>query len=159
MSVAAAIGWGLALILAVASLWVRRQRARRGRFLTRASAPVRPAARAVMPNAGEALVYIENDGSARALTEAEKRYVETEFSPLDGARPYVKSQFGERNGWGELRGFLHRDRLPDGVPVGPAPPETPQPQTPAAVANAIAGLVRQHRPSEEAKLRFRTPSD
>ena len=159
MSVAAAIGWGLALILFAVSLWLRRQRRRRSRFSTRTSKPVQPAARAAVPNAGEVLVYIEHDGSARALTEAEKRYVETEFSPLDGARPYIKSEYGERNAWGELRGYVHRERVPDGIPIGPTPPETPQPQTPEAVAESIAGLVRRHRPAGESKMRFKLSSE
>jgi hypothetical protein len=47
---------------------------------------------AAMRNAADALVYVNEDGSVRELTEAEKKYVDTEFSPLDGARPYVKSR-------------------------------------------------------------------
>ena len=39
-----------------------------------------------MPKLSEVLVYIDVDGSARELTEAEKKYVDTEFSPSDGAR-------------------------------------------------------------------------
>lgn len=47
---------------------------------------------AAVRNAADALVYVNEDGSVRELTEAEKKYVDTEFSPLDGARPYVKSR-------------------------------------------------------------------
>ena len=46
---------------------------------------VRPVG-AAMPQLSEVLAYINVDGSARGLTEAEKKYVDTEFSPSDGAR-------------------------------------------------------------------------
>ena len=50
-----------------------------------------------MPKPSEVLVFIDNDGSARELTDAEKTYVDADFSPFDGARPYVKSRYGQRN--------------------------------------------------------------
>jgi hypothetical protein len=104
------------------------------------------------------LVYIENDGSARELTETEKQYVGTPFSPLDSARPRIKSCYEQQNGWGELRGFLHRKDLPDGVVVNPAPPENPpQARTPQAIADSILGLVRKNRPDDEHRMRFRLP--
>jgi hypothetical protein len=87
MSVATIIGWVLALILIAVSLWIRRRRRIRARFTTRAANPVRVAASIVIPDASERLIYVENDGSARELAEAEKRYVDTPFSPLGGARP------------------------------------------------------------------------
>jgi hypothetical protein len=65
---------------------------------------------AAMPNAGDALVYVNEDGSVRELTDAEKTYVETEFSPLDGARPYVKSRYFDRTAWG-LQGYLPRTQV------------------------------------------------
>jgi hypothetical protein len=52
----------------------------------------------------EVLVWIDADGSARELTEAQKKYVETEFLPLDGARPYIKSRYEQRNVRGKLSG-------------------------------------------------------
>lgn len=70
-----------------------------------------------MSKPGEVLVYINNDGSARELTDAEKKYVDTEFAPFDGARPYIKSHYWKRNGWGELRGYLQRNEVPDGIPI------------------------------------------
>jgi hypothetical protein len=84
-----------------------------------------------MPNASEVLVYISDDGSARELTEADKKYIDTEFSPLDGARPYIKSHYSQRTASGEIRGYLPRTEVPDGMPIGPAPPEmATQQQTP-----------------------------
>ena len=99
---------------------------------------------AVMPNAGDALVYVNDDGSVRELAEAEKRYVETEFSPLDGARPYVKSRYSDRTAWGR-RGYLPRSEVPEGVSIDPAPPPgAPLPQTPQALAESLSELVRAH---------------
>jgi hypothetical protein len=98
-----------------------------------------------MPNAGDALVYVNEDGSVRELTEADKKYVETEFSPLDGARPYVKSHYSQRTALGEIRGYLPRAEVPDGMPIGPAPPGgVPQQQTPQKVADSISELIRRH---------------
>ena len=99
-----------------------------------------------MPNASEVLVYINDDGSARELSETEKKYVDTEFSPLDGARPYTKTRYEQRNGWGNLSGFLQRKDVPvDGMPINLAPSETAsQPQTSATVAESISELIRKH---------------
>src|SRR6478736_4173919 len=90
MSIAIWVGWSLALVLFATSLWIRRQRRLRGNFVTPSGSFVRPAKRAAMPNASKVLVYINDDGSVRELTEADKKYVDTEFSPFDGARPYIK---------------------------------------------------------------------
>lgn len=97
---------------------------------------------AIMPNAGDALVYVNEDGSVRELTDAEKTYVETEFSPLDGARPYIKSHHLERTARG-VRGYLPRTAVPVGVSIASPPPNMPQPQTPQAVANSLAELIRR----------------
>jgi hypothetical protein len=100
-----------------------------------------------MSKPSEALVWINDDGSARELTDTEKKYVDAEFSPFDGARPYIKSHYQKRNGWGELHGFLLRRDVPQGLPIAPAPhtSSTP-PQTPQEVANSIVELIRKHRP-------------
>lgn len=99
---------------------------------------------AVMPNAADALVYVNEDGSVRELTEAEKKYVNTEFSPLDGARPYVKSRYSDRTAWG-LRGYLPRTHVPYGTSIHPAPSQdTAHPQTPQAVTQSLVELVRRH---------------
>ena len=39
-----------------------------------------------MSKPSEVLVYMNNDGSARELTDAEKKYVDTEFAPFDGRK-------------------------------------------------------------------------
>lgn len=70
-------------------------------------------------------VYVEADGSARELHSSERRYLETEFKGGDGAAPYIKSSYDERNGWGELAGYLARSLLPDGVAVAESPADDP----------------------------------
>jgi hypothetical protein len=145
MSIAVGIGWGLALMLLAVSLWTRRQRRIRNSFSSRSGRPVQPLKRAAMPNASEVLVYINDDGSARELSETEKKYVGTEFSPLDGARPHIKTRYEQRNGWGNLSGFLQRNDVPVGMPINLAPSETrSQQQTPQTVADSISELIRKH---------------
>ena len=98
MSIAIGIGWGLALVLFAVSLWARRQRRIRNSFSTPSGRLVQPPKRAAMPNASEVLIYVNDDGSARELSEPEKKYVDTEFSPLDGARPHIKTRYEQRTG-------------------------------------------------------------
>jgi hypothetical protein len=144
MSIAIAIGWGIALLLCATSLWIRWRRRGRNPFTTRSSAIVNPPKMAIMPNAGDALVYVNEDGSVRELTAAEKKYVDTEFSPLDGARPYLKSRYLDRTAIG-IQGYLPRAQVPDGVSIQPAPPQNaPQSQTSQAVADSLVELVRKH---------------
>jgi hypothetical protein len=99
-----------------------------------------------MPKPSEVLVFIDNDGSARELTDAENTYVDADFSPFDGARPYIKSRYDQRNALGELRGYLPRSLLPHGTPIKPAPPPSPPVNTPQVVADSILDVIRKHRP-------------
>jgi hypothetical protein len=144
MSIATAIGCGVPLVLCAGSIWIRWRRRSRNPFTTRSGTIVNPPKTAAMPNAADALVYVNDDGSVRELTEAEKKYVDTEFSPLDGARPYVKSRYSDRTAWG-LRGYLPRTHVPYGTSIHPAPPQnTLHPQTPQAVTESLVELVRRH---------------
>jgi hypothetical protein len=70
-------------------------------------------------------VYVNADGTARELHPNEQRYLTTEFKGGDGAAPYVKSRYDQRNGWGDLAGYLQRDLLPPGTQVHHAPAEDP----------------------------------
>ena len=70
-------------------------------------------------------VYVNADGSARELHESERRYLETEFKGGDGAAPYIKSSYDERNGWHELNGYLARSLLPEAAAIHDAPAEDP----------------------------------
>lgn len=92
-----------------------------------------------MPSVGPfPYVHVHADGSARELHASERRYLETEFLGGDGAAPYVKSSYAERNGWGELTGYLARTDLPAGMAVSPAPAEDPL--RPMSQAEHIAWL-------------------
>jgi hypothetical protein len=99
-----------------------------------------------MAKPSEVLVWINDDGSAREITDAEKKYVDAEFSPFDGARPYIKSYYEQRNGWGKLSGYLQSTKLPKGMPINPAPLMSDPPQTAQAVAESILELIRKDRP-------------
>jgi hypothetical protein len=144
MSIAIAVGWGIAVVLCAASLWIRWRQRSRNPFTTRLGATANPPKVAVMPNAGDALVYVNEDGSVRELIEAEKKYVETEFSPLDGARPYIKPRYLARTAQG-IQGYLPRIQVPDGMSIHPAPPQTTPPlQTPQAAAVSLMELIRKH---------------
>lgn len=68
-------------------------------------------------------VYIENDGTARELHSSEQAYFNTTFPGPDG--PYWKRSYSQRDGWGEIGGFLERSKLPPGHAVAPAPQEKP----------------------------------
>ena len=70
-------------------------------------------------------VYVNADGSAQELHPADRAYLETEFEGADGARPYIKSNYRQRDGWGEISGYLRRSKLPAGTRVLSAPVENP----------------------------------
>ena len=70
-------------------------------------------------------IYVNADGTTRELHAAERGWLETEYKLGDGAMPYIKDSYEERNGWGELNGYLKRAALPAGTPVGDAPAEDP----------------------------------
>lgn len=71
-------------------------------------------------------VQVDNEGSARELHKVEREYLETPFFGADSARPYVKWRYNQKNGWGEMGGFLKRTKLPRRVHVAPAPVEEPK---------------------------------
>ena len=70
-------------------------------------------------------IYVNADGSARELHQTERDYLETRFQPGDGGRPYVKSNYSQKNGWGEVAGFLKRSDLPKEIVIQAAPAENP----------------------------------
>jgi hypothetical protein len=70
-------------------------------------------------------VYVVADGTARELHPNEREYLETEFTGGDGNMPYIKDCYEERNGWGDLNGYLKREHLPAGVRVLGAPSKDP----------------------------------
>jgi hypothetical protein len=62
-------------------------------------------------------IYINEDGSARALSPDERSYLNTKFHPTDGNRPYIKSRYGQRTPDGKISGYLLKKRLPRRIPV------------------------------------------
>jgi hypothetical protein len=86
-------------------------------------------------------IYINADGTARELHASERAWLETEFKGGDGAMPNVKDSYEERNGWGELNGYLARTALPAGTPVADAPAEDPR--RPMSPQEYIASLRRK----------------
>lgn len=57
-------------------------------------------------------VYVENDGTVRELDKDEIEYLQTEFEPTDGARPYVKNSYNQLTPNKKILGFLHRSKVP-----------------------------------------------
>jgi hypothetical protein len=72
-------------------------------------------------------IYVNADGTARELPASERQYLETQFRPGDGAAPYIKGGYSQRNGWGDLSGYLVRSKLPRGIEIHDAPTEDPHP--------------------------------
>ncbi len=73
-------------------------------------------------NANFGFVYINQDGTARELSADESDYLSETFDPGDGGRPYIKSDYLSRDGWGSLSGFLPRQKLPPNLSVQPVNP-------------------------------------
>lgn len=72
--------------------------------------------------AGFRYVYVNDDGSARELTNEEQEYLDQEFQPADGGRPYIKSRYESRDGWGNLSGFIERQKVPVRIAIVPVDP-------------------------------------
>ena len=64
-------------VLCAGSVWIRWRRRSRSPFTTRSGTIVDPPKMAAMTNAADALDYVNEDGSVRELTEAEKKYLDT----------------------------------------------------------------------------------
>lgn len=62
-------------------------------------------------------VLIADDGTAHELSEEQKAYLNTEFHPADGARPYFKSRYSQLTPVGKMGGYLKRARVPRRVPI------------------------------------------
>jgi len=68
-------------------------------------------------------VYINQDGSARECSNGEREYLSQNFHPADGARPYIKSSYRKRDGWGSQSGFLLRRKVPRRIKIAPVNPK------------------------------------
>jgi hypothetical protein len=112
------IGGAVVVVLVAACVW--RVRHPRGPSMVVVSR--KQAAREPYP-----YLYVNADGSARELHPNERKYLETPFQGGDGARPYAKRSYSQKkNGWGEVKGYLKRSKLPPGIPVGAAPEQEPR---------------------------------
>ncbi len=60
-------------------------------------------------------VYIKDDGSFIELNNEDKEYLEENFYPGDGNRPYVKGKYKSKTPDGKINGFLKRSKLPKGM--------------------------------------------
>jgi hypothetical protein len=86
-------------------------------------------------------IYVNADGTARELHQAERDYLEEAFSPMDGARPYVKGNFNARDGSDSIKGYCHRSEVPSNIPIADAPANDPNP--PLSKEEYIAWLKSQ----------------
>ncbi|MBH8558061.1 hypothetical protein [Hymenobacter negativus] len=68
---------------------------------------------------GFPFVYVESDGTVRELNAKEQAYLNTEFSPGDGGRPYIKNRYSQKSYGGGISGFIYRDRVPRAVVISP----------------------------------------
>lgn len=77
---------------------------------------------------GYKYVMVADDGSAREVTAVEQDFLETDFHPADGGRPYIKFRYEAVDGWGSLAGFLLRRQLPNEIQILQSTPEKEQSQ-------------------------------
>jgi len=68
-------------------------------------------------------VYVNQDGTARELSPDEQNYLSQEFSGGDGGRPYIKSSYGSRDGWGSKSGYIERRQVPSRIQILPVHPD------------------------------------
>ncbi len=71
------------------------------------------------------IVFVEKDGIVRELHVSEKKYLETPFYRSDGARPYVKRSYQQKDGLGSIMGYCYRSKIPSNITIRPSPLEDP----------------------------------
>jgi hypothetical protein len=71
---------------------------------------------------GFKFVYVNQDGSVRELSPEERAYLSKEFPGGDSGRPYVKTSYESRDGWGSRSGFIVRRRVPARLVILPVHP-------------------------------------
>ncbi len=75
--------------------------------------PLRP------KEAGFKYVFVNEDGTVSELDDDDVEYLKTEFSPADGARPYIKSRYKELTPDNKISGFIPRNRVPKKIKIRP----------------------------------------
>jgi len=62
-------------------------------------------------------VLVKDDGTVWELDKKDQDYLQEEFHPADGARPYVKSRFNQLTPDGRIGGFIPRRRVPKQIKI------------------------------------------
>lgn len=75
--------------------------------------PLRP------KESGFEYVYVNEDGTVSELDEEDVEYLKTDFSPTDGARPYIKNHYKELTPDRKISGFILRNRVPKKIKIKP----------------------------------------
>lgn len=75
--------------------------------------PLRP------KESGFEYVYVNEDGTVSELKEEDVEYLKTDFSPADGARPYIKNHYKELTPDRKISGFILRNRVPKKIEIKP----------------------------------------
>lgn len=88
---------------------------------------------------GFGFVYVNQDGTVRELSPAEREYVSAEYSGGDSGRPYIKSRFESVDGWGSQSGFILRRRVPTAISILPVHPAFDERET-ALVSDFFASF-------------------
>lgn len=66
---------------------------------------------------GFPFVYVEEDGTVREPNADERDYLNEQFEPTDGGRPYIKFNYESKTPDGNISGFLWRCHLPSNIPI------------------------------------------
>lgn len=72
---------------------------------------------------GFPFVYVNQDGSVREVSPGEQAYLSEDFSGGDSGRPYIKTTYESKDGWGSRSGFITRTRIPFWVDIAPVHPD------------------------------------
>ena len=75
------------------------------------------------PELGFEFVYVNQDGSARETSPEERAYLSEDFDGGDSGRPYIKTSYESRDGWGSQSGFIRRRLVPASIPIVPVHPD------------------------------------
>lgn len=66
---------------------------------------------------GYKYVYVQDDGNVRELYTDEIDYLQTNFHPGDGNRPYIKYKYSQRTPEGKISGYIKRRRVPKNMAI------------------------------------------
>jgi hypothetical protein len=62
-------------------------------------------------------VCVDDDGSVRELDQEEVEYLSTKFAGADGARPYIKTSYGQLTPDKKIGGYIPRRRVPRHIQI------------------------------------------